>query len=314
MMDRETIRKELKSLTEEGFLISCAIIMEYNKKVLNEPDKALQEITKESLPDVSREQLEKTLDTSLENVSEKKIQEVLKMGMQETFKDAYEKIKYPKETYQAWYDRASEIVSILRPKKLAEFEKFYTGNTDIKNDGDLNFLTAGTTHYLQGWSININSEKMDFFNKFIINFIAQKRILSAIYENLDNPLFNLERDIRHGIYESEMDIAKEFQEHGNLRMAGAIASLVIEVHLKNIAIKHGIPIKEKTEVSDYNNFLKRKGVCDSGLADQIRSCKKTRNKCIHTDKGDPSDGEISTIIHIADRVINEITESLIING
>ncbi len=265
-MDREQMKKKLDDLIVEGNHIHHALVIEFS-------------------PDSFKK----------DNESHQKFVEIIK-----------EKVKYPKRAYQIWYDSAYEWVRLLRPRKLEEFEELYTGSKHAQNMGDLHPSHAGIKRFFQGQPIIIGNKVIDYFHNFNTSFNQQQDILIAIRDNFDNPLFNLETDIRHGVYESEMNIAKEFQEHENLRMAGAIASLVIEVHLKNIAIKHGIPIKEKTEVSDYNNFLKRKGVCDSGLSDQIKSCKKTRNKCIHTDKGDPSDGEISTIIHIADRVINEI--------
>ncbi len=204
--------------------------------------------------------------------------------MQKIATECAKKIKNPHHEYYHWYDSVCRILRVLDFKKLNEFENIYT-------------------NYTCAWIMDRTEYS---FSEFEQGFRLQRYILSSITKNFNDPLFNLERDIHHEIYKSEMDIAKELEKQGNLRMAGAIASLVIEVHLKKIAIKHGIPIKEKTEISDYNNFLKRKGVYDGILADQIKSCKKTRNKCITTDKGDPSVGEVSTIIHIADRVINEI--------
>ncbi len=202
--------------------------------------------------------------------------------------DARNRIQNPQEEYQFWYPKTYRLVKYLAPERLAEFEKHY-------ND------------YIKVWLIAVIDPPLHdaHFNRFEAGFRTQIYILSGIAKSFDTPFFNLERDIRHDIYKSTMDIAKELQEE-DPRIAGAIASVMLEVHLKKIAIKHGIEDKETNSIADYNNFLKTKGVYDGILAEQIKPCRKIRNKCVHTNQGDPSVGEVSTIIHIADRVIAEV--------
>ncbi len=194
----------------------------------------------------------------------------------------------PHEFYHPWYYKSCALIKIFLPEKLPEFEMFYTD-------------------YIRSWLINSETDdsKGRRFKKFESGFKTQRRILSAIATNADHFIFNLETNFQYGVYKSAMDIAKEIQEEDS-RIAGAIASVMLEVHLKKIAIKHGIEDKENNSIADYNNFLKTKRVYDGILADQIKPCRKIRNKCIHTNQGDPSVGEVSTIIHIADRVIAEV--------
>ncbi len=304
-MDKENIKEELEDLIGEFMWIYFASNMEYNRDVLKEPDKALQDVLKQPLPDMSVEELRKNLGIALKNFPEEKVPKLLEMTTQEILKKSVKKIKHPKEEYYAWYDRAYEVVRILRPRKLKEFERLYYGNQNVENDVNLNVMMAGTKNYIQGWVFQKNNQTIDFFYTFLINFMAQQNILSAIYQNFDNPLFNLERDIHLEIYKSEMDIAKDLEKQGNLRTAGAIASVILEVHLKKLAVKHGIKDKETNSIADYNSFLKGKGVYDNILADQIKPCRKIRNKCVHTNQEDPTAGEVSSIIHIADRLTNE---------
>ncbi len=203
--------------------------------------------------------------------------------MENMAKECAKKIKFPHGEYYIWYDKTCNALRVLASKKFEEFQNFYT-------------------NYTEEWIID---RTKDSFFKFEKGFRMQRYILASINKNFDTPFFNLERDIRHDIYKSTMDIAKEIQEE-DPRIAGAIASVMLEVHLKKIAIKHGIEDKENNSIADYNNFLKTKRVYDGILADQIKPCRKIRNKCIHTNQGDPSVGEVSTIIHIADRVIAEV--------
>ncbi len=228
--------------------------------------------------------------------------------IQKTAEEAVKKFKSPKIAYHTWYDKACSVVRIFSPRRLEEFERFYTGDKTIKKVEDLNDITAGITHYLQDIRVTRNGETDYFFSSFVLGFNAQRRILKSILENIDNPLFNMESDIHYGIYESEMDIARELKEQGFLRAAGSIAGVVLEVHLKQVVINRNIPLDDdkKNMMSDYNNMLKRNGVYNKITSSLIKTCNDIRNKCVHPDKDDPTDGEISTIISTAERIIGEI--------
>ena len=267
-MDKEKIKQKLEDLIEEGANIHFAGAIEYDANHLKKYGEETQEKAKE----------------------------------------AVKNIEFPKIAYHTWYDKACSIVRIFSPRRLEEFERFYTGDKTIKKVEDLNDITAGVTHYLQDIFFTQNGKKNYFFDTFVLGVNAQRRILTSIFENIDNPLFNMESDIQYGIYESEMDIARELKEQGFLRAAGSIAGVVLEVHLKQVVINRNIPLDDdkKNMMSDYNNMLKRNGVYNKITSSLIKTCNDIRNKCVHPDKDDPTDGEISTIISTAERIIGEI--------
>ncbi len=226
----------------------------------------------------------------------------------ENYRKAAKNIKHPKIHYHSWYAKAYKVVRIFAPERLEEFERFYTGDKTIKKIEDLNAITAGITHYLQGWIITEDDGEVNFRNTFASGLREQFNIINAIVKNFDNDLFNLESDIHYGIYESEMDIARELKEQGFLRAAGSIAGVVLEVHLKQVVINRGLPLDDdkKYTMSSYNNMLKTNGVYNKITSSLIKTCNDIRNKCVHPDKDDPTDGEISTIISTAERIIGEI--------
>ncbi len=264
-MDKEKIGKQLFGLVIEGRDIHFAGIMEYDENHFKNREATTQKDAEE----------------------------------------AFKNIKSPKIAYHTWYDKACSVVRIFSPRRLEEFERFYTGDKTIKKVEDLNNITAGITHYLQDICVARNGKLHYFFSSFVLGFNAQRRILMSILENIDNPLFNMESDIQYGIYESEMDIARELKEQGFLRAAGSIAGVVLEVHLKQVVINRGLPLDDdkKYTMSSYNNMLKTNGVYNKITSSLIKTCNDIRNKCVHPDKDDPTDGEISTIISTAERII-----------
>ncbi len=227
--------------------------------------------------------------------------------IQEQAKNAVKSIKNYRGAYHAWYNDACNLVSIFIPKRLEEFEKLYTGNKAIKNEGDLNPLTAGIFHHIRGSFAKTDDELEEFFQAFMSNFIVQVQILEAIEKNIDNDFFRLETDIRRGVYESEIDIAEDLQENGYLRVAGAIAGIVVEVHLKQVVMNRKLLLnRDKPKISDYTNVLKSAGRCDKPLPRLIEGCNKIRNKCVHPDKGEPTDDEISIIIRDAKIILEGV--------
>ena len=69
-----------------------------------------------------------------------------------------------KSKYHSWYASAYRSVRSLAPERLDEFEQLYAGK---KNSKELNLLTAGITHFLQGLTVVRYGERENFLGKFI---------------------------------------------------------------------------------------------------------------------------------------------------
>ncbi len=217
------------------------------------------------------------------------------------------KMEAPSKDYQVWYDKAYRMVRTFSPERLEEFEKLYTGDKSVKNSEYLDSITIGILHYFKGITKTAGIKQDDFFETALTCLAVQISILMAIKENFDNNLFNMESNIHYGIYESEMEIAEELQKQERFRVAGAIAGVILEVHLKNVVTNRGIPINsQKPGILDYNNILRSKNVYDKITAGLIKSCNDIRNKCVHPNKGEPTESDVSHIISTAERIIGEV--------
>ncbi len=260
-MDKKEIEKELKILIEDSVELYFALAIDYDENAFENSDEITKKYSKEYA----------------------------------------EKIQSPKLAYHIWYNKTYRLVHHLAPERLEEFKKCYTGDTTIKNSNDLGILTAGMTHYLQGFFIDKKDKKEDFFQIFLSCFEVQTFILSSIAKNFDNPLFTLENDISRRIYKSEIDIAKDIQKQGHLKIAGAVAGVIIEAHLKTLVANKNITLKSKDSLSTYNDALKKDGAYPESRWRQIQTCGDIRNNCIHSRDIDPD--EIDTIIRTAEQII-----------
>ncbi len=203
--------------------------------------------------------------------------------------DARNNIQNPQEEYQVWYPKTYRLVKYLAPERLADFEKYY-------ND------------YIKEWLIALIAPHLHdaYFNRFEAGFRTQIYILSGIVANFDNPIFNLEKDIRHNIYKSEIDIAKDIQDQGHLKIAGAVAGVIIEAHLKTLVAKKDLPIKTENNkpptMSNYNDALKG-NTYDTATWRLIQRCGDIRNDCAHSNQDKPTPIEANDIIRAAEQII-----------
>ncbi len=203
--------------------------------------------------------------------------------MENMAKECAKKIKFPHGEYYIWYDKTCNALRVLDSKKFEDFQNFYT-------------------NYTEEWIID---RTKDSFFKFEKGFRMQRYILASINKSFDNDIFNLERDIHHEVYKSEIDIAKDIQEQGHLKIAGAVAGVIIEAHLKTVVAKRNITLKSKRSLSTYNDALKKEGAYPDSRWRQIQTCGDIRNNCIHSKDIDPD--EIDTIILSAEQIIKKVS-------
>ncbi len=267
-MDKEKIKKDLADLIKDGQEVHLSGMMEHDSNFF------------------------KTLNTNTQKM-------MAVVG---------KKFEDPKGSYHTWYAKAYRMVRMFAPERLEEFEKFYTGDKTIKKLADLNPITAGITHYIQGWIIPKDENKVDFVNTFVSGMKEQIYILIAIIETIDDDIYNLESGIHYEIYQSEMDIARDLYKKKFYRAAGSIAGVVIEVHLKKIVANRGVPLADKADpgMSAYNDALKKHDIYKTPTFSLIQMCGQIRNKCVHPKEEEPTAGEISSIISAAERILVEV--------
>ena len=208
--------------------------------------------------------------------------------------------------YQRWYTRAVKIVEALAPDRLDEFISYY--RIDPKRKG----LDAGNytiQDYIKGIvpSENYFDERsFDSSQVTPVRLINQFQILSALQSRLDSVLSDVTGHLLTELEDLELEAAAKLTKI-NLRAAGALAGVVLERHLQQVARSHNVVIHKKDPtISDLNDSLKDKGAYDLPTWRKIQLLADIRNICSHKKSQEPTEAQVNELISGVNSVIKSI--------
>ena len=208
------------------------------------------------------------------------------------------------ENYQHWYTEAGSIIRQLIPDRLSEFQEIYKGDGKRKT-ADLQ------TYHIQDWLNGVRAvtshatAKKIFDDDAIVamRFRTQVSILKAVQARFESSLFDIQQLVRADLFDSELDAARELTTNGFLRAAGAVAGVVLEKHLGQVAANHTLTTKKlHPTISDFNDLLKGGGVLDVPAWRNVQRLGDLRNLCDHNKHRDPSKEEITELIDGVDKL------------
>ena len=105
------------------------------------------------------------------------------------------------------------------------------------------------------------------------------------------------------MFDSELDAARELAKKGFLRAAGALAGVILERHLSQVADNHKVSSsKAHPTISDFNDMLKKANIYEVPEWRQIQRLGDLRNLCDHDKKREPSKEEIDELVAGVDKV------------
>jgi len=205
--------------------------------------------------------------------------------------------------YQDWYTEATSVIRQLIPERLAEFESLYKGEPRRK-------AIDSATYNIQDWLNGVRSgtkytgEKYyDDFAIISMRFRTQLAILKSVAARFESSLFDIRQLVQADLFDSELDAARELLKYGFLRAAGAIAGVVLEKHLGQVADNHGAKTRKKhPTIGDLNDLLKANGVIDVPVWRQIQRLGDLRNLCDHNKERDPTRDEVDELVAGVDKV------------
>ena len=201
------------------------------------------------------------------------------------------------DEYQRWFTESSAVIKQLIPDRFVEFEQLYKADPRRKSmesssyaiQDQLNGIRAGTNSY--------GDKIFDDFAATTMRFKTQLEILKSVRSRFESTLFDIRQLVQADLFDSELDAARELIKHGFLRGSGAIAGVVLEKHLSQVASNHNIKSRKKNPtISDFNDLLKNGSVLDTPSWRQIQRLGDIRNLCDHNKDREPTKEETQELV------------------
>jgi hypothetical protein len=200
------------------------------------------------------------------------------------------------EEYQSWYSETKVLIKQLLPDRLDDFVRHYEKPKPRK---DISYENYRIEDFLQGLNITRGWEKEKIVgpDAAIPHFRQQQAILKAVSARFESSLFDIRQLVQADLFDSELKAAQELLKNGFIRASGAIAGVVLERHLGQVAGNHNIKTRKKhPTISDFNDLLKKGDVLDTPSWRQIQRLGDIRNLCDHNKERDPTKDEAQELI------------------
>lgn len=195
-----------------------------------------------------------------------------------------------RDEYQTWYSEAKVVIKQLLPDRLSDFVRHYEKPGRRKEISHENYCIED---YLQLSSAN----RVLKTSSAIPRFQQQLAILKSVSSRFESSLFDIQQLVQADIFDSELDAARELIKQGFLRGAGAIAGVVLEKHLAQVANNHNIRTRKKhPTINDFNELLKNDGVLDVPSWRHIQRLGDIRNLCDHNRDREPTPEEVQELV------------------
>jgi hypothetical protein len=196
--------------------------------------------------------------------------------------------------YQLWYSRALPVIEQVLGERLREFRSLY------ENPG-------GLSSYIEDRGVAVDDNyHYRRFEHADRKFRKQLAFLKAASARLDSVLASIEGTLEAELFDSQLEVAEELRKKKHLRAAGAVAGVVLEGHLKDVATSHGVKNrKKKPTLADLNDDLKDTAF-DTPTWRKIQALADIRNYCVHDKERDPTSDEVSDLIRGVSQIVKTV--------
>jgi len=224
--------------------------------------------------------------------------------------DKFEEIKKTlppfRSNYQSWYSEATVLIKQLLPDRLGDFSKLYL---KPKSRKEITYENYSIEDYLQGLAVTKgwDKEKIVGPDAGIPRFEQQLNILKSVEQRFESSLFDIKQLVQADLFDSELEVAKDLNDKGFMRGAGAVAGVVLEAHLKQVCDNHKIEIRKKDpSINDLDQLLKDNKIIEIPIWRFIQHLADLRNKCDHKKSQEPTKTEVYELIEGVDKITKTI--------
>jgi hypothetical protein len=208
-----------------------------------------------------------------------------------------------KSNYEIWYSEAYAVIKQLLPYRLEDFKSYYKA----QKRKEVDFLTYCVHDAYIGLVTSRGGQEKCNPYAAVPKLQGQVKILESILHKYDSLLFDISHIVQYQLFDSELESARELNNKGFYRGAGAVAGVVLEKHLSKICGEHSLEINKKHPcINDYNELLKQNGIIEIKDWRFIQHLADIRNLCDHNKDREPKLEDISSLIEGTEKVIKTI--------
>lgn len=202
--------------------------------------------------------------------------------------------------YECWYSKSLIYIKKLNNDRVNDFKSLYK----LEKRKEIRYSTYTISDALNG--VCIPSEKLEPSSAYS-KMIQQVSILKATKELLETKIYQLQELLQADIFDSELNSAKELNNKGFYRAAGAICGVVLEEHFSHVIKEHGVVSNKKNlTINDYNELLKNNSIIDTPTFRQVQLLGDIRNLCDHKKSDDPKKQQIEDLISGTEKIIKTV--------
>ena len=199
-----------------------------------------------------------------------------------------------KDEYQTWYSEAKALIRQLLPDRLSDFAGYYEKPKSRKK---IDYENYTIEDYLIGLDISFLSTEVVGPDAAIPRFRQQLSLVKSVRGRFESSLFEIRQLAQADLFDSELDAAKELANNKFGRAAGVVAGVVLERHLKEVCINHGLTLRKRApQISDLNVALKSASVVDTPQWRFIQHLGDLRNLCAHDKKSEPKPDQVDDLL------------------
>jgi hypothetical protein len=196
--------------------------------------------------------------------------------------------------YQRWDTQSLKIVQTLSPTKYGQFVEFFQSNPNRK------LLDDSIQEYLRGMDPvgSGYTEELPFDPEELarMRFLNHLQVLDELSYRIEAVLADIESHVFTELQEKELEAAKTLKPI-SLRAAGTLAGVVLERHLRKLALTHAVLIpKPEATIRDLNDPLKLGKVYDFTTWRKIQQLGDLYHLCSHQRNRDPKPDEVNDLI------------------
>lgn len=210
------------------------------------------------------------------------------------------------ETYQSWYSESLAVIKIVLPDRINDFVRLYDKPKVRKEITCANYVIEDC---LQGLQVRrgFSGEKVVGPDAAIPLFKQQLSILKSVEKIFESSLFDIKQLVQADLFDSELDAARELNESGFHRGAGAMAGVILEAHLSQVCENRKIIVSKKNpSINDFNQILKNNNVIETSHWRFIQHLVDLRNLCDHDKQRGPKKEEIEELINGVEKITKTI--------